>query len=75
MNPKDKKELQKKIANKEDFVYSPKHSNSLKKILDRHPEGISDEKIQKVLLLSKEEFAEVYANILSKIREFFNKGN
>ena len=69
---KDKKMFKKKIAEDDDFIYCPRLGNSLKQLIDRHPEGIDDERIQKVLLLSSKELEEIYQNAIKKLREAFD---
>ena len=66
---KNKKILRKKIKNDPDFVYCPRLGNSLKKLMDKHPEGIDDERIEKVLLMSKKEIEETYNSALEKLRK------
>lgn len=66
---KDKKILRKKIQEDPDFVYCPRLGNSLKKLVDKHPDGIDDERIEKVLLLSAKEVEAIYNSALEKLRK------
>ena len=68
---KDKKMLKTKIMEDEDFVYCPRLGNSLKKMIEKHPDGIDDERIQKALLLSAKELEEIYESAIKKLRDAF----
>ena len=68
---KDKKMLKNKIMEDEDFVYCPRLGNSLKKMIEKHPDGIDDERIQKALLLSAKELEEIYESAIKKLRDAF----
>jgi len=65
---KDKKTLRKKIQEDPDFIYCPRLGNSLKKLVDNNPDGIDDERIEKVLLLSAKEVEDIYNSALEKLR-------
>mgnify|MGYP003332925707 CR=1 FL=1 len=67
---KDKKSLRKKIAEDPDFIYCPRLGNSLKKLLDKHPDGIDEERMEKVLLLTPKEIDAIFQSALTKLREF-----
>ena len=66
---KDKKTIQKKIMEDEDFIYCPRLGNSLSKLIDKHPDGIEDERIEKVLLLTPKELETAYQSALTKLRK------
>ena len=66
---KNKKALRKKIKSDPDFVYCPRLGNSLTKLMDKHPDGIDDERIEKVLLMSAKEIEETYNSALEKLRK------
>ena len=66
---KDKKVLRKRIIEDPDFIYCPRLGNSLKKLIDKHPEGIDDERIEKVLLMSAKEVEATYNSALEKLRK------
>lgn len=70
---KDKKTLKKKIFEDPDFVYCPRLGNSLSKLMDKHPDGIDDERIQKVLLMSAKEVENTYNSALEKLRKILKK--
>jgi hypothetical protein len=66
---KDKNTLRKKIKEDPDFVYCPRLGNSLSKLVDKHPDGIDDERIEKVLLMSAKEVQKIYESALKKLRK------
>ena len=72
MNSKDKEMLRKKIIEDEDFIYCPRLSNSLEKLLSKNPNGVTDERIGKVLLIEDEEIKEIYESALKKLRKALN---
>ena len=66
---KDKKALRKKIMEDPDFIYCPRLGNSLSKLMDKHPDGIDEERIQKVLLMTAKEVEATYNSALEKLRK------
>jgi len=58
-----------RITNEEDFIYCPRLGNSLKKLIEKNPDGVDDARIAKVLLLSEEEVREIFESAVNKIRE------
>jgi len=66
---KDKKALKKKIMSNPDFIYCPRLGNSLSKLIDKNPDGIDDERIQKVLLMSQKEIDAKYDSAIKKLRK------
>ncbi|MDD5650812.1 MAG: hypothetical protein PHF86_10430 [Candidatus Nanoarchaeia archaeon] len=69
-NHLNKEELKEKIENDEDFIYCPRLGNSIKNLLKVHPEGIDNERIAKVMLMTEEEVEEVFQNAVKKIQSF-----
>ena len=69
MEKKDNKKLKKKILEDEDFIYCPRLGNSLKTLIDKNPDGITNERISKVLLISEEEVEALYKSALEKFRK------
>lgn len=67
---KDKKSLRKKIMEDPDFIYCPRLGNSLSKLVNKHPDGIDDERIEKVLLMTNKEIDVIYQAALEKLRTF-----
>lgn len=64
----DKEVAKIKISKEEDFVYSNKHDHSLKKLIMANPQGISDDKIAKALIISTEEVEKLYQSAIIKLR-------
>lgn len=64
-----KKEVADKIMEDEDFIYCPRLGNSLKKLIDKNPEGVDDERIAKVLLMDEEEVKAIFATAIGKLRK------
>lgn len=61
--------LKKKIVEDEDFIYCPRLGNSLNRLIQKHPEGIDDERIQKVLLITAKELEDIYGSAIKKLRK------
>ena len=66
---KDKKALKNKIMNDDDFIYCPRLGNSLAKLIEKNPDGIDDERIEKVLLMTSKELEATYLSALEKLRK------
>jgi hypothetical protein len=64
----DKIKIKEKIENDPDFINYPKFGNSLKKAMDANPNGLSDETIQKMLLMTQEEIDTTYESAIMKLR-------
>lgn len=71
---KDKKALKQRILDEEDFIYCPRLGNSLHRLLDKNVDGVGDERIEKVLLMTKEELEEHYERALNKLRKALGVG-
>ena len=63
-----KTDLSQKIEDDEDFIYCPRLNNSIKSFVEKHPEGVDNERIGKVLLISSEEVENLFQSALKKIR-------
>lgn len=63
------KTVKKRIEEEEDFIYCPRLNNSLKKLISKNPEGVSDERICKVMIIEQEELDEIYESALQKFRK------
>jgi hypothetical protein len=63
-----KKIRDKRLDDSEDFILSPRHNNSLKALIEEHPDGVSDVTICRVLDLSKEELTNTYDSAIRKLR-------
>lgn len=57
------------IYKDEDFIYCPRLGNSLSKLIKKNPNGIDDERIAKVLLMTKEEVEGTFATAIAKLRK------
>ena len=62
-------ELMDKILNDEDFIYCPRLGNSLKKLIEKNPDGIDDERIAKVLMMEEDEVEEIFEGAIQKFRK------
>lgn len=60
--------IKKKIDNDEDFIYCPRLGNSLKKLLEKNPDGVPDSRITKVLLISQKTLNNIYESAIKKLR-------
>lgn len=65
----NKEEIRKKIEEDNDFIYCPSADNSLEKFLKKHPNGVNNEKIASVLMMTQEEVEEDYRVAVEKLRE------
>lgn len=66
---KNKDSLRKRIKEEEDFIYCPRLGNSMKQLLQNNPEGIDNERMSKVLLMTEEEIEKEYNLALKKLKE------
>ena len=66
-------ELEKKLCEDEDYIFSKRHSNSLKKLLEEHEGGVSDKVIMRVLHLSKHELSQSLAGIIAGLGKKMGK--
>lgn len=62
----DEKKL--KLMEDEDFIDYPKFKNSLKKLIDKYPDGVENETIAKVLNMTEEEVEETYQSAIKKLQ-------
>jgi hypothetical protein len=69
----DKTEMKKKIVNEEDYIKSPKFSNSLNKFLSRTHELIEDSAIARILMMTEKEVEEVYQSAVKKLKELMEE--
>lgn len=56
------------IETDEDFIASKRFDFSLKKLLERYPEGAPDKVIAQALLVTEEELAELEKSVIEKLR-------
>ena len=71
---KDKKALRRRIFEEDDFIYCPRLGNSLNRLIDKNPDGIDDERAEKVLLMDKKEINLWYNRALAKLRKALRLG-
>lgn len=62
----DEKKL--KLMEDEDFIDYPKFKNSLKKLIDKYPDGVDNETIAKVLDITEEEVEQIYQSAIKKLQ-------
>jgi hypothetical protein len=65
----DKNDIQKKILEEEDYIKSPKHSNSIAKYVNRNPDGGEDATIARLLMISEEEVAKLHEEAVEVLRK------
>lgn len=58
-----------KIFSDPDFIHSPKHDNSLAKLIKKYDEGIPDKRIVRVLMITQEELEKIYKGAVEKLRK------
>jgi len=61
-------ETRRKIAEDPDFVNVKRFDNSLKKMLERYPDGAPPKAIAQALLMTEEEVEELYQQVVLKLR-------
>ena len=69
MERKAKKTVKEKIQSDEDFIYCPRLGNSLTNLINKNPEGVDNERISKVLLISEEEVESTFTSAIQKLRK------
>lgn len=55
-----------------DFILSPRHDNSLRKMMSENPDGVTDATICRALDISKEELQQIYDSAILKLRGAMN---
>ncbi len=58
-----------KLHTNEDFVYLKRFDYSIKKALERYPDGVPEHLIAQALGLEKEDVDELYQEVIEKLRE------
>lgn len=66
---KNEEKLREKILKEEDFINCPRMGNSIKKLMNKNPDGIDEERMSKLLLMSEDEIKNIYLKALSKIKK------
>lgn len=65
----DKDEIKKRVIEDEDYIRSPKFSNSLAKFLNKNTEGVEDSVIARLLSMPEEEVEKIYQEAVQALRE------
>ena len=65
---KNKDKIKERILTEEDYVFSSRMGHSLSKLMDKYPNGLSDDKIQKALLLEDGELQTIYERAVEKLK-------
>lgn len=71
---KEKKTPKERIETEEDYIHCPHSKNSLKNLIQKNPEGIDNERIAKVLMISEQEVEDTFESAISKIRAKLTTG-
>lgn len=58
-----------KLTNEEDYIDCIKFNNSIKKLIEKNPEGVDDETIAKVLNITTEEVEKIYQSAIKKLQK------
>lgn len=58
-----------KLTQEEDYIDCPKFNNSIKKLIEKNPDGVDDETIARVLGISTEEVEQTYQNAIKKLQK------
>jgi hypothetical protein len=66
---KNKEDVKELIMEDEDFIHCPRLGNSASKLIEKNPDGVSEERIAKVLLMTEEEVEDFFESALEKLRE------
>lgn len=64
-----KEDILNMIKNDFDFIRSTEHNNSLKELMKKYPEGVSDPVIARVLMISKDKVQEIYEASIKELKE------
>lgn len=65
----DKTEIQRRIATEEDYIRCPKFGNSLNKFTAKNSEGVENNVIARLLMMSEEEIEKVYLEAVQMLRD------
>jgi len=57
-----------KIMQDDDFIDHPKFKNSLKKLIEKYPDGVPNDTIAKVLDMTEEEVESTYQSAIEKLK-------
>jgi hypothetical protein len=65
----EKSEMIRKIIEDEDFIRCPKCANSLNRYTQRHPDGVENSMIARLLMMTEEEVDTLYQSTLILLRK------
>jgi hypothetical protein len=66
--------MDKRIKEDRDYIKSPKYQNSLTKLLEDNPDGVSDQVICSVLGISPWDLNKIYERAILKLRNHLARG-
>lgn len=66
---KSKEDIKALIHTDKDFIHCPRLGNSLEKLMEKNPDGVEDDRIAKVLLMTEDEVKGVFARAIQKLRD------
>ncbi len=69
MVPVERDEMIRKIKEDEDFIHSPKHQNSLNKLLAKTDNILENGAIGRLLLIPETEVEELYQKSIAELRK------
>lgn len=65
----EKDDVQKKIAEDEDYIRCPKSGNSLTKFIAKNPDGVENNIISRVLSIPEEKVEEIYDEAVKMLQK------
>jgi len=60
-----------RILKEKDFIFAPKYDNSIKKLLQKKPQGVSDSAICRMLGVKLAELKERHEQIITYVKQIF----
>ena len=67
--PGSPEDIRNRLESEEDFINHPKFENSIRKFLIRHPDGVDNAAIARVLMTTEEDVEALFESALAKLRE------
>jgi hypothetical protein len=64
----DEETIKKRVENEEDFIYCIQLNHSITSLVNKHPDGVDDKRIAKLLLITPQQVKEIFERALKKIR-------
>jgi len=65
----EKDDIQKKIAEDEDYIRCPKSGNSLTKFIAKNPDGVENGVISRILAIPEDKVEEIYDEAVELLRK------